>query len=639
VISKVTIDEVKARTDIVEVIGDFVVLKKAGSNYKALSPFTNEKTPSFFVSPSKGIFKCFSTGKAGDAIGFVMEHEGLTYSETIRYLAKKYGVEIVEDEVTDEQMQQQNERESLLIVLNFAKDYFRDILLNHPDGQGIGGSYFKERGFSPATIEKFDLGFSLDEWDGLIKSAQEKGHSQEILEKAGLIIRKDEKTYDRFRGRAIFPIHNISGRVIAFGARILKADKNQPKYINSPETEVYHKSEVLYGIFQAKKAIRDYDNCYLVEGYTDVISLHQSAIENVVASSGTALTVEQIRLIKRFTNNVTVLFDGDAAGIRASLRGIDMILENDMNVRAVVFPAGEDPDSYSRKLGTTAFQDYLRENTTDFIRFKAGLFAEEAGKDPVKKAESIREIVESVALVPDPVKRAIYIQECSQLLQMEEQVLLSELNKILIKKRKDRKDGKEGPSIDFAQEAPPVAPLQLTATKLEDTLALQERESVRLLLNYGHETMEDGVTLAHLLLQELEDVAFTHPVYTRLLAQYRARILQGLPVRGQDFMETNDQEMKAVVADLITTRYEISDQWEEKFHMVVKNEKDQLPEATVANIARLKFRVVQKLVRENMEKLKSAQSEEETDKYLAIHEELKKLEKGFADVLGIVLTR
>ncbi|MCK5281490.1 MAG: DNA primase, partial [Cyclobacteriaceae bacterium] len=369
-VSQTTIDEIKSRIDIIDVISDFVTLKRTGQHYKGKSPFSDEKTPSFIVFPRNQNFKDFSSGKQGDAISFIMEYDGLSYIEAIKYLAKKYGIEIVEEEQSPEAVLKQNERESLFIILNYAKDYFKKTLFETEEGKSIGLTYFKERGFTEETIQKFELGYSLDQWNALETEAKSKGYNPDLLEKAGLIIRKEESQYDRFRGRVIFPIHNSTGKAIAFGARILKNVKNQPKYLNSPETDVYHKSDVLYGLFQSGRAIRQMDNCFLVEGYTDVISLHQHGVENVVSSSGTSLTENQIKLIHRHTENITVLFDGDDAGIRASLRGIDMILQQGMNVKAVVFPGGEDPDSYSRKLGALDFQQFLKENAEDFIHFK-----------------------------------------------------------------------------------------------------------------------------------------------------------------------------------------------------------------------------------------------------------------------------
>ena len=407
-ISHETIDEIKNRIDIIDVIGDFVTLKRSGQNYKALSPFTNEKTASFYVVPSKGIFKDFSSGKGGDGITFVMEHEGMSYVEALRYLAKKYGVTIKEDVFSQEQLVEKSDRDSLYIVMNYAKDYYKELLQDSDEGRSIGMSYFRERGFNTRTIEKFELGYSINEWDHFHKKATSAGYSEEMIEKAGLVIKKENtqgngfRFYDRFRGRVIFPVHNLAGKVIAFGARILTKEKDQPKYINSPETEIYHKSNVLYGMFQAKNAIRRDDFCYLVEGYTDVISMHQADIDNVVASSGTALTEDQIKLIRRFTENVTVLFDGDAAGIKAALRGIDLVLKGGLNVRVVLLPNGEDPDSMSRKMGSTEYKQYLKDHTKDFISFKIDLLAEDAAQDPIKKAEAIREIITSISLIPDP---------------------------------------------------------------------------------------------------------------------------------------------------------------------------------------------------------------------------------------------
>jgi DNA primase len=440
-ISKFTTDKVKERVDIVEVIGDYVPLKKKGQNMWACCPFHGEKTPSFSLSPAKQIYKCFGCGKAGDPIQFVMDIEGIGFQEAIRQLAGKYGIEVEEEaNLSPEQNLEQSERESLFIAVNFAKDFFVKNL-ETDEGKAIGLSYFKERGFTPQIIQKFDLGYALDGWDHFLKSAKSAGYQEEILLKAGLILQKEgeaERLYDRFRNRVTFTIHNVSGKPIGFGARILTKDKNQPKYINSPETPIYHKSDVLYGMFQAKKAIRDQDNCFLVEGYTDVVSLHLSGIENVVASSGTSLTDGQIKLIRRFTNQVTVLYDGDSAGIKASLRGIDLLLEGGLNVKAVVFPDGEDPDSYSRKVGSIAFQDYLKENSRDFIGFKISLYQDEIDKDPIRKAGIIREVVLSISKIPDPIIRSVYAKEASGLLSIEEEILHAELNKILLKTQKDQ---------------------------------------------------------------------------------------------------------------------------------------------------------------------------------------------------------
>ena len=465
-----------------EVIGDFVQLKRAGSNYKGLSPFSNERTPSFMVSPVKQIWKDFSSGKGGNAIAFLMEHEHFTYPEAIRYLAKKYHIEIEENEQSTEEKAQADERESLYIVSEYAQQYFQDTLFNTEAGKAIGMTYFKERGFTEETIQKFRLGFSPDEWTAFTDTALAKGYQLEFLEKTGLTIVNGDRKFDRFKGRVMFPIHSMSGRVLGFGGRILTNDKKQAKYLNSPESEIYHKSKVLYGIFFAKQAIAKADNCYLVEGYTDVIQMHQKGIENVVASSGTALTQDQIRLIHRLTPNITVLYDGDAAGLRASIRGVDLILEQGMNVKVCTFPEGDDPDSFARK---TAYEDlvlYLENNATDFIRFKASLLMQEAQNDPIKKAETIRDMVESISKIPDLIKREVYVRECATIMDISEQVLFSTLAQIL------KKDFYEGQKVERKQKAA----MQVVQTPEEaqkrtvNRLEVLEYDLIKNLLLYGN---------------------------------------------------------------------------------------------------------------------------------------------------------
>jgi DNA primase len=638
-ISKETIDEVKNRLDIVDVIGDFVTLKRSGQNYKALSPFTNEKTASFYVVPSKGIFKDFSSGKGGDSITFVMEHEGMSYMEAIRYLARKYGVDLKEEEVSNETLASQSTRDSLYIVMNYAKDYYKGLLVDSEEGRSIGLSYFRERGFNDRTIEKFELGYTLNAWDHLTKKAVADGFSEDTLEKAGLLIKKDDgKKYDRFRGRVIFPVHNLSGKIIAFGARILTKEKDQPKYINSPETEIYHKSNVLYGMFQAKNAIRREDFCYLVEGYTDVISMHLSDVDNAVASSGTALTEEQIKLIRRFTENVTVLFDGDAAGIKAALRGIDLVLKGGLNVRVVLLPDGEDPDSYSRKMGTTAFKEYLKKNTKDFISFKIDLYASDASHDPIKKAEAIREIVTSISLIPDPIKRSVYLQETAQLLKIAETVLLTELNKILIQERK--KKDQERPRGERQEALPVVSETPVIPTRLDvaGMVHMQERESIRLLLNYAENNYEEK-RLIDFMLTELEDVEFTNPVYAQIYQQFREGFERGEVPDTLYFMERSSDEVKSAVAELTTPRYETSKHWGDKYHIYFPHEKEVLNDMAYSNVLRLKFRMIQKLMEENLQQMKVAGNEEDMEKYFTIHEQLKGAEKELASVLGIVVPK
>lgn len=641
-ISRDTIEEIRNRIDIIDVISDFLTLKKSGANYKALSPFGNEKTPSFFVVPAKGIFKDFSSGKGGDAITFVMEHEKMSYAEALRYLAKKYGVEIKEDRQTEEGKAEQSEREGLYILMNFAKEFYRKQLTGSEEGISIGLSYFRERGFNDRTIEKFELGYALEGWENFTKEAISKGYNKELLEKTGLIVKKDDgSTYDRFRGRVIFPVHNISGKVIAFGARMLGKDKNQPKYINSPETDIYHKSDVLYGLYQAKNAIRQHDVCYLVEGYTDVISLHQADVANVVASSGTALTESQIRTIRRFTENITVLFDGDTAGIKAALRGIDMILKGGMNVRVVLFPDGEDPDSYSRKVGTTEFHKFLKDHTQDFVSFKAGLYASEAAGDPIRKAESIKEIISSIAQIPDPVKRSVYIQETSNLLKIAEPVLLSELNKILIQER--RKTDKEKPRGEHPEEfilAAPVEELAPSKLDAQSMVQLQERETIRLLLNYADKAVEDH-TLSEFIMQELDDVTFTNPVYKQIYEAFKNGAMQGNVPDSNSFLTSSSPEIKNTVTELITARYDTSKHWNSK-KIFFSKENDIVNELALSNVLRLKFRMVQKMMEENLQKIKEAEtggSWEQLDQALIDQTGLKDAERELAKMLGIVVAK
>ncbi len=480
-IKKETIDAIFEAARVEEIIGDFVQLKKAGSNYKGLSPFVNEKSPSFMVSPAKQIWKDFSSGKGGNAISFIMEHEHFSYPEALRYLANKYQIEIEETEQTDLEKQALNERESLFVVSEFAKKYFHDVLLKTDEGLAIGHSYFKERGFTEETIKKFQLGYSPDQWDAFTNEALAKGYKLEFLEKTGLTIVKDDKKFDRFKGRVMFPIESMSGRVLGFGGRILTNDKKAAKYLNSPESDIYHKSKVLYGIFHAKQEIASKDNCYLVEGYTDVIQMYQAGIKNVVASSGTALTPDQIRLINRLTKNITVLFDGDAAGMRASLRGIDLILEAGMNVRVCTFPDGDDPDSFARKTPIDELQHYLKENATDFIRFKANLLMKDAGNDPIKKADVIRDIVVSISKVPDYIQREVYVQECASIMDISEDVLFSTLAQI---GKKELQEANKKFVQDKKMEVVKSTPEE-TKEKV-DIIYLLERKIIEILLIYGN---------------------------------------------------------------------------------------------------------------------------------------------------------
>ena len=485
-ISKATIDTVFETARVEEVIGDFVQLKRAGSNFKGLSPFSDERSPSFMVSPAKGIWKDFSSGKGGNAVAFLMEHSHFTYPESIRYLAKKYNIEIEETEQTNEEKANTDVRESMYLVSEFAKDYFHNTLLHSDEGKAIGLSYFKERGFTNETIKKFALGYSPETWDALTKEALGKGYKLEFLEATGLTIPKEDRPFDRFKGRVMFPIQSMSGRILGFGGRILGNDKKAAKYLNSPESDIYHKSKVLYGIFQAKQAVAKQNNCYLVEGYTDVIQFNQAGIENVVASSGTALTPDQIRLINRLTKNITVLFDGDAAGLRASVRGIDLILEEGMNVKVCAFPDGEDPDSFAKKTPYEELVKYLEENSKDFIQFKASLLMNDAKNDPIKKADLIRDMVVSISKIPDRIQREIYIQECSRIMDISEQVLISTLAQLVKKDISDigKKQKQEQKAFEVVKNEVPIQVEKI------DILYGLERKIIEILLLYGNRTEE-----------------------------------------------------------------------------------------------------------------------------------------------------
>ncbi len=479
-ISQTTIDNVFETARVEEVIGDFVVLKKSGSNFKGLSPFSDERTPSFMVSPAKQLWKDFSSGKGGSVVSFLMEHEHFSYPEAIKYLANKYGIEVEETERTDEQKEKATQKENLFIVSDYAKEYFHKTLLNIEEGKAIGLSYFKERGFTQETIEKFSLGYSLDKWDAFTNTAIKKGYQLEYLEKTGLTIVKGEKQFDRFKGRVIFPIQSMSGRTLGFGGRILTNDKKAAKYLNSPESDIYHKSDVLYGLYQAKSVISKEDNCYLVEGYTDVLQFNQTGIINVVSSSGTALTTSQIRLINRLTKNITVLYDGDDAGLRASIRGIDLILEQGMNVKVCTFPEGEDPDSFAKNNSLEALKEYLNKNSKDFITFKANLLIKEADNDPIKKANTVHEIIASISKIPDDIKKEIYIQECSRLMNIEESTLYSSLAQKLKKQNKELDKKLQKKNVPFNV----ISSKKESFEKADHQFEL-EKKIIELLLVYG----------------------------------------------------------------------------------------------------------------------------------------------------------
>ncbi|MCD8185343.1 MAG: DNA primase [Rikenellaceae bacterium] len=488
-IDNTTVDRIFAAANIVEVVGDFVTLKKKGVNYQACCPFHNEKTPSFVVSPTKGLFKCFGCGKGGNAVTFIMEHEGISYPEALKWVAKKYGIEVQERELTPEDQKKNDDRESMMVVSSFAADYFKTVLHSDEEGRAVGLSYFQERGFTAATIEKFHLGYCPTKGDAFTKTALKEGYQERYLIDTGLSIQRENGTwYDRFTGRVIFPIHSVSGRIVAFGGRTLRTDKKTAKYVNSPESEIYHKSHILYGLYQAKKAISQEDCCILVEGYTDVISMHQSGVENMVASSGTSLTEGQIKLIARFSKNITVIYDGDAAGIKASLRGIDLILKEGLNVRVVLLPDGEDPDSFARSHSAAELKEYIAENEQDFISFKAKLLMRESSTDPLKRAALITDIVDSISVIPEAITRSVYIKECALLMQIDEQVLVQEVRR----KRRDntfspeekaffqRRERVEKKLPQSFPETVPESPSSMGSAHYE-----LERELIGYLLRYG----------------------------------------------------------------------------------------------------------------------------------------------------------
>ena len=620
------IQEIKDRLDIVEVVGDFVSLKKSGSSYKALSPFTTEKTPSFFVSPSKQIFKCFSTGKGGDAIEFLKEVDSMTYIEAIKYLGEKYGVEINESESN---YVVNTEKESLLIVLNKTKEFFKENL-NSSDGKSIAISYFDHRNISKEMVEMFELGYSLDKWDSLYNHLIKNQFEDNQIINAGLILENNNKKYDRFRNRIIFPIHNLSGKVIAFGARIIKDEKNQPKYINSPETSLYIKSKVLYGLYQSKNNIRKEDTCYLVEGYTDVISLFQIEINNVVSSSGTSLTNEQIKLISRYTKNITILFDGDKAGIDASLRGMDLILENDMNVKIVSFPEGEDPDSYSKKVGKDKFLEFIKLNETNLINYKINLLNTKYKDDPVKKSEMIFDIVRSISKIPNSIKRSVFLKEASNLLDINEQALISEMNKLLI-----GKENKFSPTNNLIKDEKKEDNKTITSA-----INFYERECVRMLVNYGTTDFEviglDRKSFIDYFLNEIEDVEFENKNYLEIIEVFKREFKKDKIIDINYFLTDEFAALKDDIIDLSANKYEISKQWRDKFNIHVSEETDSLKKTTYTNILRLKFRLIRKMINDNMQNLNTSDKVNIDEETIKLHNKLKSAEIDIAKKLGNV---
>ncbi|SMC84766.1 DNA primase [Moheibacter sediminis] len=591
-ITRQTIDTIFSAARVEEVIGDFVHLKRAGGNLKGLSPFVDEKSPSFMVSPAKQIWKDFSSGKGGNVVTFLMEHEQFTYPEALRWLAKRYNIEIEEDrEQSDEQKEEVKLRESLYIVSEFAKKYFVEQLNETEEGKNIGLSYFKERGFTKETILKFELGYSPAQRNAFTEYAEKKGYSKALLEASGLSVFNEQGNgIDRFRERVMFPIHSFSGRVLGFGGRILRSDAKAAKYLNSPETEIYHKSKILYGIFQSKQAILKQNECLLVEGYTDVISLHQSGIENVVSSSGTALTPDQIRLIKRLTPNVTILYDGDSAGIKASFRGIDLILEQELNVKVLLFPEGNDPDSFAQKHSSEEIQNYIAENATDFIQFKAKILLEDAKNDPVKKADLIRDIIQSISLVPNMIQRELYIQETSKLMDVREEVLFKELAQILQRK------GKE--DVPAQRESKPLEVVKEVEKVVIDPINIVEEEIIKLIMQFGNLVIEltadddekyETTVIEEIIRQfEVNDLQLKNELYQSILEDVKLGYEQEELRAGDFFIKLFDESKTSVASEAMIEKYSISKNWADKMGIYIKPKEDHIVKDITDTILRYK---------------------------------------------------
>ncbi len=654
-ISKNTIDTVFEVARVEEVIGDFVQLKRSGSNLKGLSPFADEKSPSFMVSPVKQIWKDFSSGKGGNVVSFLMEHEHFSYPEAIRYLAKKYNIEIEEKEQSLEEKAQASEKESMFLVSEFAQKYFHHTLLTTEEGKAIGMTYFKERGFTNQTITNFGLGYSPDAWTAFTDQALKSGYSLEFLEKTGLTIVKENKRFDRFKARVMFPIQSMSGRVLGFGGRILTNEKKAAKYVNSPESEIYHKSKVLYGIYQAKQAIAKADNCYLVEGYTDVIQFNQSGVENVVASSGTALTSDQIRLISRLTKNITVLFDGDAAGLRASIRGIDLILEEGMNVKICTFPDGDDPDSFARKSSYEDLVLYLENNVKDFIQFKASLLVEDTQNDPIKKAELIRDMVGSIAKIPDRIKREVYIKETSKIMDISEDVLVNTLAQII------RQDQYETQKKSF-QENKVFEAVKHEQTQLEkiDFLEVIEENILKSLLNFGikeltfvdhfytfnneREKEEKKIQKKYKVFERIylslqdDEIEFSNPGFRSIYQHLITYFNQHQTFESEKYMAEVPQELAPIISDLLLTeeKYHL-DNWESKnIYPKTKDADPVIAQNIDETILNLRCYWIYQLIADFMNKIKDTDSQTDNSKVLEEIREYHQLRVFLFSILGNV---
>ncbi len=612
--------------EIHDVVSDFVTLKKRGVNYIGLCPFHNEKTPSFIVSPSKGIYKCFGCGKGGNSVNFVMELEQLSYIEALKYLANKYSIPFEEKEVSPEQQKYRNDRESMMIVSSYANKYFKYCLKDTPEGRAIAMTYFKERGFREDIIEKFELGYCSDAWDGFTKSALDKGYKKEFIIKTGLTIDHEKGLFDRFRSRVIFPIHGVAGKVIAFGGRSIKTDKKIAKYLNSPESDIYHKSRVLYGMYFAKKSIVQHDKCFLVEGYTDVMSFHQSGIDNVVASSGTSLTVEQIRLIKRFSNNVTIVYDGDAAGIKASLRGIDLVLEQGLNVKVLPLPDGEDPDSFAKKHSSTNLINYIKDKEIDFIVFKTQLLLSEAQDDPILKARLINDIVRSVSIIPDSITRSVYIKECSSLLGVEESVLYQTISKI---------KGSAKIAVRDNTKIEDVSTNKNLAKSPKYMCDLEERMIIRYLLIFGKHIFfgnteeekasgQEQISVAEFIISEItsDNLYSDNPLYKLFFEEYSNNLDNKSFIPTKYFRDHINNELSNLAIDIISEPYELSKVWS-KNENYVETEDMKLKELVPKVVNEYKEKKVKLMLKDIENKLKIAQEDgDEADIVLLLQQKI-----------------
>lgn len=641
-ISQHTIQNILETSRIEEVVGDFVNLKKRGANYIGLCPFHNEKTPSFNVNPARGIFKCFGCGKGGDAIAFLKEHENYSYVEALQWLAQKYNIEIEETKASNEEIAAKQVQEGLYIVNNFAQQHYTDNLLHSEEGNTIGLTYFKERGFRETQIEKFKLGYSLNKEDAFTTEAMKKGYQLEMLVQAGLTKQYESgNTRDFIHGRVVFPIQNLSGKIVGFAGRVLKKNEKTSKYINSPETEIYHKSKILYGIFQAKSAIRQMDECYLVEGYTDVISMHQAGIENVVASSGTSLTPDQIKLIKRFTPNVTILYDGDAAGIKAALRGLEMVLEEDMNVRIVLLPDGEDPDSFVQQNGTTPFREYVKANATNVVVFKANQLLAEIGNDPIKKATAIREIVGTLAKIPDTIKRQLLIHECGSVLNVDERILITEINKI--KRGQFGKESHQALAAVTREELKQLQEIHDTQKLIiEDRDEPQERDLIRILLEFGQMPFSEELTVAQHIINEIAEHDFNHPVFQKIKMLFKEEIQKGNIPDHKFFLQQEDEILRSTALTLISSPYHLSEHWRKKHEIYVPDKIENYKKDVESSLHRFKIKLLDRMIRENAQEIKNAEqnkNEEALLQCLQIKNELNNLKGQLAKAIGTVVIK